>query len=122
MAKYMLLLCGADQAKVLANREVSMKRYEEWTNKLIAEKKFCSAHKLKDGEGRKVSSRSGSEGAGSASEERPVFDGPYTETKETVGGFYIIECDTYDEAVEIAKECPVVLYQGGYVEIRKIEI
>ena len=45
-----------------------------------------------------------------------VTDGPFAETKEAIGGFDIIECDSLDEAVEIAAEHPVA--QTGTVEVR----
>src|SRR4051812_25455379 len=35
-----------------------------------------------------------------------VTDGPFSETKEMIGGFFLIDCGTHDEAVAIAKECP----------------
>jgi len=35
-----------------------------------------------------------------------VTDGPFPETKEVLGGFYVIECDTQDEAIEWAKKIP----------------
>ena len=45
-----------------------------------------------------------------------VTDGPFAETKEAVGGFDIIECGSYDEAVEIAAGHPVA--QVGTIEVR----
>jgi hypothetical protein len=48
-----------------------------------------------------------------------VTDGPYTEIKEFIAGYTMIKCVNYDEAVEIAKECPIVS-QGGNVEVREI--
>ena len=45
-----------------------------------------------------------------------VTDGPFTETKEAVGGFDIIECGSMEEAVEIASNHPVA--QIGTVEVR----
>jgi hypothetical protein len=45
-----------------------------------------------------------------------VTDGPYTETKEVVGGFDIIECGSLDEAVEIAAGHPVA--EIGTIEVR----
>ena len=36
-----------------------------------------------------------------------VTDGPFAETKEVLGGFYVIECDTKDEAIEWAKKIPL---------------
>ena len=39
-------------------------------------------------------------------DERIVTDGPFAETKEQVGGFYLIECADLDEAIEWAKKVP----------------
>ncbi len=47
--------------------------------------------------------------------QRQVIDGPFTETKEVLGGFYLIECDTKSEAVEWAKKIP--LREGGFVDV-----
>jgi hypothetical protein len=47
-----------------------------------------------------------------------VTDGPYTEIKEFINGFIIVKTETLDEAVEIAKECPIVTGGGGSVEVR----
>jgi hypothetical protein len=47
-----------------------------------------------------------------------VMDGPFAETKEAIGGFYLIECDTKGEAVDWAKKVP--LGEGGFVEVRPI--
>ena len=49
---------------------------------------------------------------------RLVTDGPFTETKEVLGGYYIIECDNLDEALEAAARCPAAA--GGSVEVRPI--
>jgi hypothetical protein len=49
---------------------------------------------------------------------RQVMDGPFAETKEALGGFYLIECDTREQAVEWAKQIP--LFEGGFVEVRPI--
>ena len=48
---------------------------------------------------------------------RMVTDGPFAETKEHVGGFDIIECDTLEEAVEIAAAHPVARF--GAIEVRE---
>jgi hypothetical protein len=47
-----------------------------------------------------------------------VTDGPFAETKEAVGGFDILECDSLEEAVEIAAEHPVA--QTGTIEVRPL--
>src|SRR5579862_129705 len=45
-----------------------------------------------------------------------VTDGPYRETKEALGGFYLIEAANYDQAVELACTNPHVEY-GGAIEV-----
>ncbi len=50
--------------------------------------------------------------------ERVVSDGPFAETKEQVGGFYLIECDNLDEALDWAKKVPV--REGNSVELRPV--
>jgi hypothetical protein len=47
-----------------------------------------------------------------------VTDGPFTETKEAVGGFDVIECDSLEEAVEIAAGHPVA--EIGTIEVRPL--
>jgi len=48
-----------------------------------------------------------------------VTDGPYSETKEALGGFYLIEASSYDQAVELASTNPHVEY-GGVIEVRHV--
>ena len=47
-----------------------------------------------------------------------VTDGPFAETKEAVGGFDLIEADSFDEAVEVAAGHPVA--QFGTIEVRPL--
>ena len=49
-----------------------------------------------------------------------VTDGPYSETKEVLGGYFQIEAGSYDEAVKHAMTCPHMEY-GGTIEVRIIE-
>ena len=46
-----------------------------------------------------------------------ISDGPYMEVKEMVGGYVIVKAGSLNEAVELAKGCPNLLY-GGNVEVR----
>ena len=46
-------------------------------------------------------------------------DGPYSESKEVLGGFYIIEAANYEEAVNLSLDHPTLEY-GGTLEIRQI--
>src|SRR5262249_45347010 len=47
-----------------------------------------------------------------------VLDGPFTEAKEFVGGFYLLSCETRDEALALAEQCPAA--QWATVEVREI--
>jgi hypothetical protein len=46
-----------------------------------------------------------------------VTDGPFAESKEQLGGFYLLECKDLDEALEYAKKIP---YRNGSVEVRPV--
>lgn len=49
-----------------------------------------------------------------------VTDGPFIEAKEIIGGFMIVAAESYERALEVAKECPGVVGPGSSVEIREI--
>jgi hypothetical protein len=49
---------------------------------------------------------------------RAVVDGPFAETKEMVGGFFLLECASKEEAIAIAGECPAA--EWATVELREI--
>ena len=48
-----------------------------------------------------------------------ITDGPFSETKEVVGGFMIVAAENVDEAVEVARQSPGV-FAGSSVEVREI--
>jgi hypothetical protein len=50
-----------------------------------------------------------------------VTDGPFMEGKEMVGGYLMCKANSYDEAVEIAKGCPILEDETGTVEVREIQ-
>ena len=47
-----------------------------------------------------------------------VLDGPFAEAKEMVGGFFLVDCATREEAIEIAKRCPAA--EWCTVEVRAL--
>jgi hypothetical protein len=49
---------------------------------------------------------------------RVITDGPFAETKEFLGGFYMVDCATLDEALELAAKCPGAL--DGSIEVRPV--
>jgi hypothetical protein len=48
---------------------------------------------------------------------RSMMDGPFAESKEFVGGFFLIDCPTKEQAIAIANECPAVAW--ATVEVRE---
>jgi hypothetical protein len=50
--------------------------------------------------------------------ETMVTDGPFAETKETLGGYYLLECDSLDDAVDLAAKIPGA--QHGSIEVRPV--
>lgn len=47
-----------------------------------------------------------------------IVDGPFAESKEMVGGFFLLDCDSRDEAIAIASRCPAA--QWATVEVREV--
>jgi hypothetical protein len=85
-------------------------KYVRWTQSLVRKKRLESGEKLVDGDGRVL------RGAGARMD---VTNGPHTEAKELIGGFWIIKAKNYDEAVELCQDCPHLEY--GTIVIRQIE-
>jgi hypothetical protein len=50
-----------------------------------------------------------------------VTDGPFAETKEQLGGFYLLECKDEAEAIDWARKVPSVAHMGGKVEVRPVQ-
>ena len=88
-----------------------IEKYVAWGQRLEAAGKKKHGHKLRDGEGRVLRGDGGSVS---------VTDGPFSETKEIVGGYWLIEAGEYEEAVELARDCPHMEY-GSSLEIRQVE-
>jgi len=55
---------------------------------------------------------------GAEGDERLVTDGPFAETKEQLGGFYLVDCADLDKALEYARQMP--LGPGSAVEVRPV--
>ena len=52
---------------------------------------------------------------------RPVVtDGPFLESKEYLGGFYLIDCENKDRAIELAAQIPDTAIEGLGVEVRQV--
>lgn len=113
MAKYMLILGGADVDKRSSNPKlapVMLERYMSWVRSLRDGGTYRESYKLHDQTGARLTIRGGE-----------VVEGPFVETKEAVGGVFVIEAASLAEATALARNCPVLDLQNGYVEVRVLD-
>jgi hypothetical protein len=117
MSQFMVLLY--DNASALdewahmspEQQQQGIQPYIEWSDRRAAQGRLVGGEKLADGTGRVLRG-----GAGQPS----VTDGPFSETKEVVGGYLVLDVADYETAVETLRDHPHLLH-GGTVEIREIE-
>ncbi|MGH7324210.1 MAG: YciI family protein [Candidatus Rokuibacteriota bacterium] len=111
--RYMLFISSDDKAAPpppKADMESIVQGHMRFAEKLRAAGKMVVSERLRpDSEASRIRVKAG---------HRQVMDGPFAETKEALGGFYLIECDTREEAVDWAKQIP--LREGGFIEVRPI--
>ena len=113
MAKYTLML--RESGRAFANLSPSemqaiFARYGAWSDGLRKAGTLGPSEKLTDGAGRVIRRTNG---------KVMVTDGPFTEGKEVLGGFFTIEAVSYDKAIEIANTCPHLDF--GSIEVREVE-
>lgn len=114
MPKFMLLLHDDPLGFMSLSPEEMQKaieKYIAWGDRLRAEGVILDGHKLSDQPGKVVRRAGGRVRA---------TDGPHTESKEVLGGYYVIEAASYDDAVRRASDCPHLDF--GSIEIREIDI
>lgn len=110
MKEYLLLFRGGDARTARQSPEKwqeHMQMWMKWMGDLREEGKLIGAQPLDD---------SGKVLTGT---KKILSDGPYMEGKEIVGGYLACRAVSYDEAVEIARDCPI-LEHDGIVEVREI--
>src|ERR1700722_5361932 len=89
-------------------------KYRAWHTKLREAGRVTSGHKLEDAAGRVLR-------AGEPSNGMRITDGPFAESKEVIGGFFILNAESYEGAVDLCRDCPHVEYGYGAIEVRRIE-
>jgi hypothetical protein len=112
MSTYVVLIYQ-DEAK--AERRSESERAELLERHGAFQAKYGAAVKVGDALQRTGTARSVQVGDGSMA----VTDGPFVETKEVLGGFYVIEAADLDEAITIASDVPA---PDGGVEVRPIVV
>jgi hypothetical protein len=113
MPQYMLLLYNDPSGwKTLSPEEMqtAIQKFFVWREKIRNQKVLVGSHKLADDPGKVM------RGQGPVR----VTDGPYSETKEVLGGYFLIEVPNYDAAVNLARDCPGLEF-GGTIEVREVD-
>jgi hypothetical protein len=110
MDEFILIFRHEDGKKVASPEQIQiwMKQTMDWIGGIAAQNKFSGGNGLPFEDARVI---------------RPnnvVTNGPFGEIKETIGGYIIVKANSVDEAVKLAKGCPVLQGEGNSVEVRKI--
>lgn len=102
----------SEAAKGISPEEMQaiLGRYQAWAERLAEQGGLQAGEKLRDGEGRVLAGRGGSV---------RVTDGPHTAGKEVIGGFWILDAPSYEDAIALAEDCPHLEF--GSLELREIE-
>ena len=85
-------------------------QFSQWLGEIRKTATIVAHHKLKDQAGARLSVRGGQ-----------VVEGPFMEAKEAVGGVICIETGSLEDAIAIARRCPILRLQNGNVEVRVVE-
>jgi len=107
--EYLLLFRGKEWWKGLSPEELqqAMDKFKSWFDRLTEEGKLKAAQPL------------ARDGATVSSNGRVVADGPFAESKEAIGGYFLLQVSSLDEAIAVAKSCPG-LEHGTQVEVRPV--
>jgi hypothetical protein len=109
--EFMLILRGGIPPKDLRPEQIQaiIAKFGEWMAEMQKRGQLRGAGRLED-DGRRLSRKQG----------KTVTDGPYVEAKEIIGGYFLVMAPNLDQALDIAKQCPI-LDNEGTVEVRPIQ-
>lgn len=107
MEKFMLIFHGG-QVDGMSPEQMQehMGKWFAWIEKLSSAQQYVAGEALLPG-GKLVASK------------KSVTDGPYTEGKEVVGGYFIVNASDYNDAVKICNDYPDYEF-GGTVQVRQV--
>lgn len=109
MKDFVFLFRGGLDFKTATTEQIqqAMQRWKTWMDELTAQGKMTGGNRLLP---------VGATVSGTAAQ---VTDGPYPEGKEIIGGYVGIKANDLDEALAIAKTCPILFYNGS-AEVREV--
>ncbi len=110
MKDFMLIFIGGSDAMNYSPEQMQehMQKWFVWIEQLQSKNLYVSGEALIPG-GKTVKGP-----------KAVVTDGPFAESKEIVGGYFIVKAKDIDDATEIAKQCPD-LPLNGIVEVREVQ-
>jgi hypothetical protein len=115
MEKYMLVFHStpvAEEVYAMMSQEdmqAELGKWGAWIGGIAAQGKLVSTDPLE------------SNGKTVKGSKKVITDGPFTEGKEIVSGYLILQAENIDEAVELSYGCPIYDHEGT-VEVRKIQV
>jgi len=86
-------------------------KYVAWRARMQEAGRLVGGNKLEDNTGRVLTA--------SPSSQMRITDGPFAESKELIGGYFMINADSYEDAVELCRDCPHLEY--GAIEVRRVD-
>ena len=111
--RYALLICSDEtvmEAMSPKEAQASMAKYVAWGEEMGKRGLLQGGERLRPTtDATSVQVREG---------EVLTSDGPFAETKEQIGGFYLVDCKDLDEAIEVASKIPAA--HNGTIEVRPI--
>jgi hypothetical protein len=113
MAKFMLILHqtpGVWRNISAAEMQRKVERYQAWAGKIHSSGRHVASEKLGEEGGKLLRLQEG---------HLSILDGPYSEVKEVVGGFFVLRADSYEEAIQLSRDCPFL--EDGRIEIRQTD-
>jgi hypothetical protein len=113
MAKFMLLLHsppGHFQKMPPEELQRVVEKYRAWADKIRSSGHYVSSEKLQEEGGKSLTLHQG---------RLSITDGPYSETKEVVGGYFMFRAASYEEAIELTRDCPFL--RDGTIVIRQTD-
>jgi len=108
MEKFMYIFHGGMQQGSPEEMQANMGKWMAWIDKLAKADRYAGGEPLLPG-GKLISGKAG----------KSVTDGPYTEGKEIVGGYFIVNAKDMDEAVSLTKDFPD-FETGGSIQVRQV--
>lgn len=111
--KYMLLIVEPAGERQTRTEEEGRRLYERmlrFSDELKARGLLAASESLRsDTEGVRVQVRNG---------KTILVDGPFSESKEMVGGFFLLDCKSREQAISVARECPAAHW--ATIEVREL--